>query len=66
MVWIYAGVIALVYGFIFLFRDDASENIRKWAYPILLILAIGGGLYFANHGTNDDDECTTYGHLTDC
>jgi hypothetical protein len=60
MLWIYAAIVLAGYVTILLFRDDASENVRKWIYPVLLILGIGGGWYFAvPHSDNSD--CQSYG-----
>lgn len=65
MVWLYIGVVVAIYAAIFLFRDDACEDVRKWLYPALLILAIGGGYMLSTNG--GDDDCTSYSFLvSDC
>jgi len=66
MLWIYVTAVAIGYAALFLFRDDASEHIRKWIYPVLIVLGILGGLYFAREGSGDD-QCQTYGfRANDC
>lgn len=65
MLWIYAAAVFAFYAIIFIFKDDASEDIRKWIYPILIVLGILGGLYLTK--TPSDDACTRYSSIAnDC
>jgi len=64
MLWIYVAAIAVGYALLFLFKDDASEHVRKWIYPVLIVLGITGGAYFAKPGS-DDKSCTSYGTRAD-
>lgn len=59
MLWYYTAAIVLGYAALLLFRDDASEKIRAWIFPVLLVLGILGGLYFGNPG--QDENCQSYG-----
>lgn len=60
MLWIFTAAVAAGYVALLLFRDDASENIRKWIYPLLIALGFVGGLYFAEPSSNDE-ACASYG-----
>jgi len=61
----YIAIIAIFYGAIFLFMDDASEGIRNWIYPALIIFAILGGVVFSQ--VDSDDDCARFSYLAnDC
>jgi hypothetical protein len=64
MFWIFVAAVVAGYASLFLFRDDASEGIRKWIYPVLIALGLAGGAYFANSGSNNE-SCMSYGTRAD-